>query len=549
MMKKLLIWLFLVPNLVFGATSDFQVSYIPYDDVTPPTTPTLVSVIPVAFSQIDLVWSASTDDMMLSGYVVLRDGNPVATTSQLTFSDVSLSASTTYTYEVYAFDSAFNVSTTSNSLSTTTLEAPPPPENEEEDRSSKRTSSSGSGGVLPLELIAFKTTSGETEVSFDWTTNRIARFSLRWGETRDLSDGYVENDVLKDKQKTTIYNLKPDTEYFFELVGIDNKGRTTVLRQDSIKTEAEVKKGYVQNVSRFTAMVVDELGVLLSWRLPEIQDLQKVRLVKNHYSWPTSINDGEVIYEGLKSSFLDKDGLKNRDTQYYTIFVINDEGEWSSGAIVTARRYSSIITDYGSDGSLSDDKPQATTTEEERGGEVKVEEGDDWGKLKLGFRDIEIIQNSREYSFVDERITLSYKDSFLIRIKREALPPHLKIIIATLVDPTNHSYSYSFIVKLNEDKTAYETVLAPLQTLGISSLQVEVIDLENKTIGHYKKQIDFIIGNDEVDSSEENSVFTGGMFCQIFLPIILIFLIISLFFFFIILAKRRREEEEERKKL
>jgi len=541
MMKKILICLFLAPNLVFGATSDFQVSYIPYDDTTPPTTPTLLSVIPVAYSQIDVAWSASIDDMVLAGYVVLRDGNPIATTSQLTFSDSGLSASTTYSYQVYAFDNFFNISTTSNALATTTLEAPIiPPVIDYNNKSEGK-----SGGLIsPLELISFQTFVEKNKIKFSWTTNRPARFSLRWGETGDSVDGYVENEVFKEKQETVIYNLKPDTEYFFELIGIDTGGREVVLKKDSIKTKAEEKKNLVQNVLRFTAETINETEVFLTWQLPLIPNLQEVRVVKNPYYWPTSPNDGEIIYEGLKTSFLDKVGLKNDDVQYYTIFVITGEGDWSSGAVAVVRKSANnlpIIPDNKSD--LKPTESQATTSEDNK----KDSDGlitDELAGLKLNFGDIKVVQNGKEYSFLEERILLTYKDPFLLSIKKESLPTHLKIIIATLVDPTNHSYSYSFIVKLNEDKTAYEAVLAPLHTLGISSLQIEVFDLENKTIGHYKKQIDFVVGDTKNTTKEESSFFSDKVFSSIFLPVIFLFCLIVLIFFFLILIKRRREEEE-----
>ena len=72
-------------------------------------------------SQINLSWSASTDNIGVSAYNVWRDGVQVATTSALTYADTGLSPSTTYTYTVAAFDAAGNVSPPSVAASATTL--------------------------------------------------------------------------------------------------------------------------------------------------------------------------------------------------------------------------------------------------------------------------------------------------------------------------------------------------------------------------------------------------------------------------------------------
>jgi hypothetical protein len=77
------------------------------EDTEAPTTPTLLSAIPTAATQIDLVWSTSTDNVIVSGYVLFRDSVIVATTSQTSYLDTGLTASTTYSYEVYAFDGFF----------------------------------------------------------------------------------------------------------------------------------------------------------------------------------------------------------------------------------------------------------------------------------------------------------------------------------------------------------------------------------------------------------------------------------------------------------
>src|SRR5215813_7823681 len=77
-------------------------------DTIPPSVPTGLVAAAVSSTQINLSWSESTDDVGVMGYKVFRDGAQIATASQLTYSDNRLTASTTYSYTVAAYDAAGN---------------------------------------------------------------------------------------------------------------------------------------------------------------------------------------------------------------------------------------------------------------------------------------------------------------------------------------------------------------------------------------------------------------------------------------------------------
>jgi chitodextrinase len=67
-----------------------------------------------------LNWTASTDNVKVTGYQVYRNGARVTTTALTTYSDTGLAASTAYTYTVSAFDAAGNTSAQSSSASAST---------------------------------------------------------------------------------------------------------------------------------------------------------------------------------------------------------------------------------------------------------------------------------------------------------------------------------------------------------------------------------------------------------------------------------------------
>ena len=92
----------------------------PPPDVTPPSTPQNLTAVAAGSTQVNLSWSASTDNVGVTGYRVFRNGAQVGTPSGLTFQDVGLTPNTTYSYTVAARDAAGNVSPQSSAASATT---------------------------------------------------------------------------------------------------------------------------------------------------------------------------------------------------------------------------------------------------------------------------------------------------------------------------------------------------------------------------------------------------------------------------------------------
>jgi chitodextrinase len=89
-------------------------------DATAPSVPTNLQATVVSTSRIDLSWTASTDNVAVTGYRVYRDGSLVASPSGTSYSDTGLSAGTTYAYRVAAADAAGNVSAQCTAVNATT---------------------------------------------------------------------------------------------------------------------------------------------------------------------------------------------------------------------------------------------------------------------------------------------------------------------------------------------------------------------------------------------------------------------------------------------
>ena len=90
-------------------------------DVTVPSVPANLQVTASQISQVDLSWSASTDNTAVTGYNIYRSGILVGSSGTTSHSDTGLTPSTSYLYTVTAYDAAGNESPQTAAVMATTL--------------------------------------------------------------------------------------------------------------------------------------------------------------------------------------------------------------------------------------------------------------------------------------------------------------------------------------------------------------------------------------------------------------------------------------------
>jgi acid phosphatase type 7 len=170
-------------------------------DVTPPTNPTNLVANAVAPGQVNLAWTASTDNVGVVGYQVFRDNVQIATSPTASFSDTGLQPQTTHSYKVVAFDAGGNFSAASNIASATTPADTVPPS-------------------APTNLTA--------------TTNGLGQVNLTWNASTDNVSvaGYrvFRNGIQIDTVSTPSYTdatAAANTTYNYYVVAFDPTGNTS----------------------------------------------------------------------------------------------------------------------------------------------------------------------------------------------------------------------------------------------------------------------------------------------------------------------------------
>ena len=89
-------------------------------DTTPPSAPTALSATAASSTQVNLSWTAASDNVAVALYRIYRNGVQANTSSGVTFTDTGLTPNTAYAYTVTAVDAAGNESPPSNSREVST---------------------------------------------------------------------------------------------------------------------------------------------------------------------------------------------------------------------------------------------------------------------------------------------------------------------------------------------------------------------------------------------------------------------------------------------
>jgi hypothetical protein len=90
----------------------------PSGDTTAPTAPTNLRVTNQAFRSISLSWTASTDNVGVTGYYIYRNGgsDPIQFVTGTSFTDNAVTPNKPYTYKVTAVDAQYNEGPASNTV-------------------------------------------------------------------------------------------------------------------------------------------------------------------------------------------------------------------------------------------------------------------------------------------------------------------------------------------------------------------------------------------------------------------------------------------------
>ncbi|HEY5549710.1 MAG TPA: Ig-like domain-containing protein [Candidatus Saccharimonadales bacterium] len=196
-------------------------------DTTPPSTPTALSATAATYNRVNLSWTTSTDNIGISGYYIVRNGVTIAlsTGTATTYSDSTVAASTSYSYQVMATDAVGNTSGLSNAALVTTPQAP-----------------DTSPPTAPSDLTATAVSSSQINLSWTTSTDNIGITGY---------DIYRNGAKIATVTTTTFGNagLSPSTSYSYYVIAKDAAGNQSAQSNTaSATTSAPVTTGILTGV-------------------------------------------------------------------------------------------------------------------------------------------------------------------------------------------------------------------------------------------------------------------------------------------------------------
>jgi len=494
-----------IAHAAASADSTFTTSLtVAAPDSIPPSTPTNLAATAISQSEIDLSWSPSTDNELVLGYVVYRDTIAVATTSNTYFDDALLTASTTYDYNVQAFDNSYNYSSSTPDVATTTLPVPPVPP-----APTSTPAVAGLGGGLGSSLIYdvhVTADSGNAIISFK--TELSSQSTVVWGLTSDYEAGSVTSVISDTSHQVTLTDLNPDTHYYVSISATATNGSQSSFNTDF--NTSGLPGTALPNPSDFFA--VPGAGAIdLSWTNTTDPRGTKVRIVRSETFFPSDQFDGTPLYEGPGSAFRDGSAVVGK-TYYYAIFSEGANGLFSSGALATSRipfpgqavSFASSSNPFAGITFASNVNPMISG---------------------LTLADFQFIQEGKQLAVSGSgSIHVNGQENLTIRLPYNKVPQILKTIAVTLNDPTDPSKAFIFLLRANADDTYYEASIGPLGRTGTFPLTVTILDYQNQGLKQLSGNLSALsIGAYSAANGADLTWFWIGLIC-----LILILILISL---------------------
>lgn len=187
-------------------------------DKEAPTVPTSILSPGQTANSVELKWSASTDNVGVMKYEILRNGEVVGESGNAAYTDQGLQANTEYTYTIRAVDAAGNKSDESAAFKVTTK-----------------------------EVAAIDKEAPTVPSAFTGAEHEMHGVSLAWNASTD-NVGVVKYEIVRDgkviaetaRTSYVDHSVQEDTEYKYAVRAVDAAGNKSALTGEVVvKTKSD----------------------------------------------------------------------------------------------------------------------------------------------------------------------------------------------------------------------------------------------------------------------------------------------------------------------
>ncbi|HLY20464.1 MAG TPA: fibronectin type III domain-containing protein, partial [Bryobacteraceae bacterium] len=296
---------------IFTSTAmSYYTSLVAPPDTIPPAVPTGLAGHSANPSTAMVSWNASTDNVGVAGYYLLRNGSVAGATAGLNFQDTGLTEAATYTYTVESFDLGGNVSAPSLPISVTTEDVAPP--------------------TAPGSLAGTATSSGKVILTWSPATDNTGiNYYLVFS---GISPGALAQAGRVPSSVTgfTSSPLTAGTTYYYGVEAVDTSGNTSMMSSIVAVTTPMPPSA----PANFTATPVSTAKVAMTWSAAVSGGLPIQKYYVYRGSSAFSLSQIAVV---TQTAYTDS-SANPATTTYYAVAAADTGGDLSTmSAIVAAK--------------------------------------------------------------------------------------------------------------------------------------------------------------------------------------------------------------------
>ncbi len=282
---------------------------------TDPSNLTDTDSTPLPANKVDLSWTGSQAGLncTLAGYHIYRNGSLLNSTTSTSYSDTTVSASTSYTYKVEAYDTSGDVSNLipSSGLSVTTGPS----------------CSDGSGSpTKPVGLA--ETGDSYTTITMSWSASSDSDGCTLSGYHVYRNSSYI-GDSIGTNTSYSDSGLDSGTSYSYYVVAYDSGGNVSAnSTADNMTTETDVVAPTIP--TNFTGISESDSSISLSWGAStDLPDPGAVGM-GGYYIYKNGSSSPTYTVSASATSYTDSSGISPSTTYSYTIAAYDKNGNISA---------------------------------------------------------------------------------------------------------------------------------------------------------------------------------------------------------------------------
>lgn len=293
---------------------------------------------------------------------------------------------------------------------------------------------------------------------------------IQYGKTIDYEAGTISESLFVTTHSSVLTGLDSDTTYYFKISVVDGFGGVATYIGTFHTSAVQTTPTPVTPANPTTFIATPYAKEIdLTWAVGGITN-PEVRIMKSDSFYPSDPNDGTFLFEGRGTTFRDLDVIPGK-TYYYTLFV-KQGNEYSSGVIAKATVPNIGVEPLPPSSNPFEGLPTSSNID------PKIQ--------SLTFDDFLFVQDGIILPSKNNQINIDGQKDLTVILPYDRVPEILKTIGITLHDPENPAKTFTFLLRVNDDKSAYVATIAPLGRSGIYNLAIVILDYKNQGLKELK---------------------------------------------------------------